>query len=435
MRKEIVHVGAGELHYDIAGMAEAALVLKRLGVATCPENIGDALYKGQRLPGWLKEIVARALQDDATYGYSPTTGLLATREFLARRVTGQGGVVVAPGDIVFFNGIGDAVSKIFGLLKRTARVLVPSPGYMTFTAAEAAHAGGRPLTYCLDPNRGWLPDLDDLALRIRFNPSVTGILLVNPDNPTGLVWPREVLQGIVRLAQRHNLFLLCDEVYQNFTYNGHCAVPLAQVIEDVPAIVLKSISKEMPWPGARCGWLEIYNGERDPDFKRYVAAIVNAKMQEVCSTTLPQKTLPLILGHPAYPSFLAERVKRTEARANLVHELFETLPGTRNIRSNGAFYGTVIFDDAALNARQTLAIADPRVRAAVEELAGRPGVRLDKRFAHYLLGATGIAVVPLSSFTTPLTGFRFTLLEHDEADFRRVLNTMAGAVAEFLASA
>ena len=117
---------------------------------------------------------------------------------------------------------------------------------------------------------------------------MAGILIINPDNPTGAVYPTYILEAIVELAKRYDLFIICDEVYHHIVYNGTSTSPLSDVIGDVPAIAMRGVSKEMPWPGSRCGWIEVYNGEKDPMFAKYVQSILNAKMVEVCSTTLPQ---------------------------------------------------------------------------------------------------------------------------------------------------
>ena len=105
---------------------------------------------------------------------------------------------------------------------------------------------------------------------------------------------------MVRLAQKYDLFVIADEVYHNIVYNGTSTLPLCDVIGEVPGIAMRGVSKEMPWPGARCGWIEVYNGHKDPFFEKYIQSILNAKMLEVCSTTLPQKALPLVVQHPEY---------------------------------------------------------------------------------------------------------------------------------------
>ncbi len=434
MRTDILHVGAGELTYEIRNIVIVGEKLQKLGTKVYWENIGDPIAKGEEIPLWMKQVVSDLVMEDATYGYCPTRGMLATREFLAAKTNKRGGAQIGPDDIIFFNGLGDAISKVFGLLRPTARVVVPSPSYTTHSSAEAAHAGDRPVTYWLNPNNYWYPDLDDLEKRIKYNPAVAGILIINPDNPTGAVYPEEILRGMVALARKYDLFVVCDEVYQAIIYNGQKTLPLAEVIGDVPAICMRGISKEMPWPGSRCGWIEVYNGDRDPMFAKYVTSILNAKMVEVCSTTLPQRAIPAILSHPQYGSYLQERISRYEKFSNIAYEALKDIDGVLVNRTNGAFYMSVVFKEGRLNSRQTLSIGNKEVRTQVENLVNGPNVAFDKRFVYYLLGATGVCVVPLSSFATELQGFRITLLERNEERFAEIFMIIADGIRQYLNS-
>jgi aspartate/methionine/tyrosine aminotransferase len=313
-------------------------------------------------------------------------------------------------------------------------VVVPTPSYTTHSSAEAAHAGDRPVTYRLDPHNNWYPDLDDLEKRIKYNPAVAGILIINPDNPTGAVYPVEIVKGMVQLAQKYDLFVICDEIYINIIYNGQTTQPLSDLIEDVPAIVMRGISKEMPWPGSRCGWVEVYNGHQDPMFEQYINSILNAKMLEVCSTTLPQLVMPRVVTHPQYNEYLETRIRRYEKMSNIAYECLRDVDGILVNRTNGAFYMSVVFNEGVLSDRQTLQIENNEVRRFVESLVSKADVSLDKRFVYYLLGATGICVVPLSSFATTLMGFRSTLLETDEARFRKIFSVLAESIRKYLAS-
>ena len=131
MRTNIVHSGAGELTYEIRNIVSVGEQLQELGVTVNWENIGDPIAKGEQIPAWMKTIVAEAAQNNASYGYSPTRGVLSTRQFLADQTNALGGVQITANDILFFNGLGDAISKVFSLLRPTARVLVPTPSYST----------------------------------------------------------------------------------------------------------------------------------------------------------------------------------------------------------------------------------------------------------------------------------------------------------------
>lgn len=434
MRNDIVRVSAGELTYEIRGIVSVAEKLQSLGINPKMENIGDPIAKGESIPEWMKHIVAELALDNSTYGYSPTRGLLKTREFIAERTNKRGGVQISPDDIIFFNGLGDAIAKIYGLLNPAARVLCPNPTYSTHASAEGAHAGIRPVSFKLDPKNSWYPDIKDLRNCIRYNPSIAGILIINPDNPTGVVYPVGILEEIVAIAKEYDLFLICDEVYINVVYNGQKTVPIGDLVGDVPAIAMRGMSKEFPWPGSRCGWIEVYNSQKDKIFEKYVNSILNAKMVEVCSTTLPQKALPQIMSHGKYSKYLDERISRYERFSNIAYDRLKNVPGIVVNRTNGAFYMSVVFEEGRLNDSQNLAIANEDVRHHVEMLVNASGVNLDKRFVYYLLGATGICVVPLTSFSTELQGFRVTLLERDEAEFRETFDIIAQSIECYLKS-
>jgi alanine-synthesizing transaminase len=434
MRTDILHIGAGKLNYEIRNIIRVAEKLQQLGVKVNLENIGDPVAKGEKIPAWMKEIVADLAMQDGSYGYCPTQGILETREFLAKQNNRNGGVHITPNDIIFFNGLGEAITKVYGFLRSTARVITPSPTYTTHSASEAAHAGQPPVSYPLDPHNHWYPDIGKLLRRVKYNPSVAGILLINPDNPTGAVYPEELLREIVAIARELDLFIIADEIYQNLIFNGQKTKSLADVIGDVPGLSMKGISKELPWPGSRCGWIEVYNADKDPLFAKYVQSILNAKMVEVCSTTLPQKAIPRIFQHPEYQAYLEDRRRRYEKFSNLAYEQLKQIPGVVANRTNGAFYMSVAFEEELLNQKQTLPIPISEARTLVEELTSDPNIQPDKRFVYYLLAATGICVVPLSSFNTELQGFRMTLLEPDEAEFRNIIDRLERNIRMYLAS-
>jgi alanine-synthesizing transaminase len=190
----------------------------------------------------------------------------------------------------------------------------------------------------------------------------------------------------------------------------------------------------MPWPGSRCGWIEVYNGHRDPMFEQYINSILNAKMVEVCSTTLPQAVLPKIQNHPEYPVYLEERIRRYERFSNIAYDILKDIKGLQVNLTNGAFYMSAVFLDGVLNHEQSLPIADEGVHNSIQELVTGPGVALDKRFVYYLLASTGVCVVPLSSFATDLQGFRITLLERDEQQFTQIFETIAESIQKYLTS-
>lgn len=433
MRTNIVHSGAEELTYEIREIVAVAEKLEKLGVKILWENIGDPVAKGEKIPSWIKDIIKTEIDNDKSFAYCPTKGLLATREFLADKCNSEKNAKITAEDIIFFNGLGDAISKIYTYLNREARVIGPSPAYSTHSSAEAAHAGSPHITYNLLPLRNWLPDIDDLRNKVHYNPSIAGILIINPDNPTGMVYPRKVIEEIVKIAEEHDLFIISDEIYSNISYSDEEAVSLAKVINGVPGIAMKGISKEFPWPGARCGWIEVYNKDKDLLFSRYVKTIVDAKMLEVCSTTLPQLVIPKVMSDPRYKEHLKERNNEYKKRADIAYKILSNVSGIIAPKPQGAFYMSVVFKDGVLNNRQKLNIGNDSARALIEDIT--KNVLPDKRFAYYLMGATGICVVPLSGFNSELFGFRMTLLEPDEKKFKEIFQVVADKIEEYLQSA
>ncbi|HRG78797.1 MAG TPA: pyridoxal phosphate-dependent aminotransferase [Cyclobacteriaceae bacterium] len=433
MRQQLLSEGASELSYEIREIVKKAEQIKNLGKDIYWENIGDPIQKNHKLPDWIKQIIADLALQNESYSYCPSKGILETRKFLAQQTNQLGGAQITPDDICFFNGLGDAIAKVYQYITPTARVIGPSPAYSTHSSAEAAHASNEPLTYKLDPNNKWYPDLDDLYNKVKYNPNVVGILIINPDNPTGMVYPLETLKRIVEIAKEFKLFLICDEIYINITYNGARAYSLAEVIDDVPGIAMKGISKELPWPGARCGWMEYYNRDKDSDFNRFCQALDNAKMIEVCSTKLPQLAIPKILGDPRFKLYREETNRNIGKRSKIIADILHTVPQLTFNETFGAFYNTIIFREGTLRNGQKLKISDDRIGKLVESWVDQD-IPHDKRFVYYLLGAKGVCVVPISSFCSELQGFRVTLLEENEDILIKTFTSIRDGIAEYLAS-
>lgn len=432
MRRDIVHVGSGQLTYEIREIVAVANELQELGVEITWENIGDPIAKGEKMPEWIKDIIIDLVNDDQTYGYVATKGVKGTQKFLADHVNVRGGCQISDDDIVFFNGLGDAVAKIFGFLKREARIIGPSPAYSTHSSAEAAHSGYSHLTYELDPDNGWMPDLEDIENKVKYNDAIAGILIINPDNPTGAVYPKKVLEQIVDIARRYDIFVVCDEIYAHIVYDNAETVHLSEVIGEVPGIALRGISKEYPWPGGRCGWLEVFNQKENPMFAHYIKSIVDAKMLEVCSTSLPQYSIPLVMGNEKYAGHLARRKKMFQERVDEAYDILTQSDAIQLVKPKGAFYMAVLFKEEVLNNSQTLEIEDPKVRAYIENKV--TGVEVDKRFVYYLLGATGICVVPLTGFCCGRKGFRITLLETNDEKRKWTWDTITKSIDTYITS-
>ena len=432
MRRNILHVGAQNLKYEIREIVGAAREIEALGQEITWENIGDPIEKGESPPIWIREIVADLVDHAESWAYCDSQGVPEVREFLANDVNRRDGVRVTADDIIFFNGLGDAVAKVYGFLRREARILGPSPAYSSHSSAEATHSGYEHVTYELDPYNAWMPDLEDIRNKVRYNDSIAGILLLSPDNPTGAVYPRDMLEEIAAIARENDIFIIADEIYANIVYNGEGRLHLSEWIGDVPGIAMRGISKEYPWPGSRCGWLEILNQEKDASFSQYIDTLIAAKRLEVSSTTLPQMSIPLVTGDARYQDHLAGREKLFAQRADEMVAALESCEHIIVNKPGGAFYFTVMFKDGVLGNDQFLEIEEPTIAATIERMV--EGVQPDKRFVYHLMGATGIVVVPLTGFQCAHHGFRGTLLETDDEKRAWILRSLRAAIDEYVVS-
>ncbi len=431
MRRNIVHPGADELIYEIRQIVGVGKQLEKLGVNITWENIGDPIQKGEAVAPWIKEIVSNLVQKDISWAYTATQGAENTRKFLAQKVNERGGVQITPDDILFFNGLGDAVAKIFGFMRREARILGPSPAYSTYSSAEAAHSGYEHLTYELNPNNNWMPDISDIENKVKYNDSIAGILLINPDNPTGAVYNKEIMREIVNICEKYDCILICDETYAHVNYSGSGSIHLSEVIGNkVCGMALRSISKELPWPGSRCGWIEVFIRKNDPLFERYIKTLLDAKMLEVCSTTLPQMAIPEIYASPNFIPHLNERNQKYKERAKKAVSILAGTKGIKVVEPKGGFFLTVLFEDGILNDKMKLTITNKSAEEFIQPLLRN--IANDRRFVLNLLAATGICVVPISSFCCKKDGFRITLLEEDPAKFEWVFTTIRDSIKAYL---
>lgn len=387
------------------------------------ENIGDPVQKGLALPNWIKEIIARQIQDNQTFGYCDSKGLPATREFLADKTNRKNAIKIQPDDITFFNGLGDAIARLYSLISRDTKVLLPSPTYPAHTGAEKLRIGQNPVTYPLHPENNWQPDPDEIRQIVHENSAISAILIINPDNPTGMVYSREILDEIVTIAKEYDLFIIADEIYENLVYDGEM-VRLADVIGEVPGMAMKGISKEIPWPGSRCGWIEYYNKSSDPSFYELCKRLDMCKMTEVCSTTLPQAVIPSILSNSLYQDFLDERKDGLSERMSLLKKRLEHIDGVECSGGQGAFYAT-------LHVSKELKIADFNPDSLPDTgkflyLKWSDGIQKspDMHLVYYLLAGTGVCTVPLSGFDSTLPGLRITLLEQNTDRFNHMLDQL-----------
>lgn len=436
--KKLVDSGrASLLKYDIRGLTVVADKLKSFGIDIwAPENIGDPIKQGHQAPGWIKDILKEAAAENANWGYCPTEGLLSAREFLASEEKKKG-VALKIDDIIFTSGLGHAINTLYQAVSLNGiRTIHPSPTYPAHSSTESFFAGAAPVLYRCDPADNWQPDIIDLEEKIKQHPEIGFILIIAPNNPTGACYSDETLEAMAGLARKYDLGIISDETYFRLLHKGVKQTGMAEILNSGPAfplIVMKSVSKDIPWPGGRCGWMEFYNSGNDQNFEELKETIKQSLRVQVCSTTMAQEILPKIYGDPRYEAHLKQFVSKLEEQSRYIAGELNSISGIFCAKGQGAFYLSAVFKEGALKPGQTLPIENLKAKEYVKSLTADPAVPLDKRFIFYLMASKGIFLTPLTSFEGPL-GFRVTTLKTDMSETKKVYSVIKSALKEYLAS-
>ncbi len=439
MRNSLYNAKLNYLQYGIREIVLIADQIKQRepAFAMIPENIGDPIIKGWTTPQYVKDLLCDiARNKDVVWGYVHSRGLERAREWVAQdanRCYPKAHLTID--DIVFANGLGAAIGLTYVALPEKARVIQPSPSYPTHASLEAFASGKESISYNCDPKHGWEIDLDHLESQIRNHPDITGILVVNPNNPTGAVYARETLERVVDLALKYNLFILADEIYYRLVYNGKVHHHMSAVVDGrVPLIVMRGISKDIPWPGSRCGWIEFHNTKRNADFAAFAEGVKKRMLLEVGATSMPQHLIPYLYDHPDFQAHLDANNQKLEENSRTIAGILNSIREVTCNPSNGAFYITSVFEPGVLHDQQTLPIENAAVRTFIEQEVQKPGIALDKRFAYYLLANTGIVVTPASDFFSPYVGFRVTTLDRDPEKLKLTYGKLKAAIQAYVAS-
>lgn len=441
MRNSISNPNLHYLKYQIREVVDVMQKLKEINpkMKFVGENIGDPITKSWEVPPFLKQVITDEINKpgDKVFGYSHSRGLPETRKWVIEHVK-----KMCPSSnldyqyVLFTSGLGSAISVLYEMMPARARVIQPTPGYPAHTSMESFFSKAEPILYNLDANNNWQPNLAHLEAQIQAHPEITAILIINPNNPTGSVYDEATLKSIVELAKKYNLMIISDEVYFNMVYNGKKHEHIIEIAEGVvPLMVMRGISKDLPWPGGRSGWIEFHNVDIDPEYKAYAEGVKKRVLMEVCSTSLPQFIIPKVYDHPDFPAWIESYNNELEKNGNYIAEVLGNTKGLKVNRTDGAFYMMPMFDDGLLNDKQTLPIEHEGMRNFIEEQVNKPGVKLDQRFTYYLLAKEGICVVPASGFFSPDFGFRLTTLDRDDERRKDTYAKLSRAVEDYIASA
>ena len=383
--------------YAIRNIVAAAKVVEARGMRVRYLNIGDPVAFGFQTPAHLVEAAAKAMRDGHN-GYLPSVGILAAREAVAADYSSRG-VPTSPDRVLITTGASEAIDlTLSALVDEGDEVLVPSPTYPLYTAV-LAKLGATPRYYRTDPDRDWLPDLDHLQSLV--TPRTRVLVLIDPNNPTGAVYPAPVRLALINFAEQHGLTILADEVYGDLGFDG--PVPsLGTLDRDAPIISLSSLSKAYLAPGWRAGWLV---GGATPRLDAALAAIKKLADGRLCSPGPMQYAVATALtsdrSHQvAFRAALKERGRVTA-------EAFNAIPGMRCVPPRAAFY-------------------------ALPSVSLPPG-RTDEEYVLALLEATGILVVHGSGFgVAPESGYFRIVFLADPAELVSIYADIGSFTGEYL---
>ncbi len=380
--------------YAIRNIVNEARKVEATGVRIRYLNIGDPNIFGFRTPDYLIEAVEKAMRDNHNF-YSPSPGIPAAREAVAADFTARG-LPTSPDRVILTTGTSEGIELALNALANAGdEVLVPRPTYPLYTAV-LAKISATPVYYRLDPARNWQPDLDEI--RSLVTSKTRALVVIDPNNPTGSVYPTDTRRALLNLADERGFVLLADEVYGDLAYDGPVP-PMAALNPDALVISFSSLSKAYLAPGWRTGWMAV---GRNPRLDDLMAALRKLADGRLCSPVPMQYAITAAMTHDRSHQIALRADLR--ARAEVTTRRFNAMPGMSCVPPIAAFY------------------AMPRV-------ALPPG-RTDEDYVLGLLRATGVLCVHGSGFgMAPDGGFFRVVFLAEPAE----LETMYDSVAEFTA--
>lgn len=355
-----------EVSYEIRRpVMEYADQLEKVGHNVFRLNIGDPAMFGFEVP---EEILHDLIRDlPRAHGYCDSRGILPARQAVVRHYRNRGFPDVDVDDVFLGNGVSELFTMaIHALLEAGDEMLIPSPGYPLW-AAVTALAGGQAVHYVCDEQADWLPDLADMEAKITDR--TRAIVIVNPNNPTGAVYPRELLEGILDLARRHQLLVFADEIYDKILYDGavhHCVGALAP---DVVCLTFSGLSKAYRVGGFRAGWLVI-SGPRQ-HAKDYIDGLNSMAGIRLCPNVPGQYAIRAALGgRPSITDLVLPGGRLREQRDRAWQKLTE-IPGVSCFKPQGAMYAFPRLDPAVYHIHDDAKlVVDLLLREKVQVIQG-----------------------------------------------------------------
>ncbi len=334
MHKPIVKSGKlANVCYDIRGpVLDKARAMEEEGHKIIKLNIGNLAMFGFEPPDEIVQDMIRNLAHTA--GYTDSMGLFAPRRAVVHYSQEKNVAGVGVDDVYLGNGASELiVMSLNALLDTDDEVLVPAPDYPLWTAAVSL-SGGKPVHYICDEQSEWLPDIDDM--RRKITPNTRAIVVINPNNPTGALYPEPVLQQIVELARQHQLIVFADEIYDKTLYDGNTHTSIASLADDVLFVTFNGLSKNYRACGYRAGWMVVSGHKKIA--ADYIVGLNMLASMRLCSNTPGQLAIQTALGGYQSIKDLVAPGGRLARQRDMACDMLNAMPGVSVVRPKAALY-------------------------------------------------------------------------------------------------
>ena len=319
--------------YDVRGpVLEEAESMQEEGIRILKLNTGNPAPFGFDAPNEIVRDMIVNVRDSE--GYSDSKGIFSARKAIEQYCQLKKFPNVTINDIYTGNGVSELITMCMqGLLNNGDEVLVPMPDYPLWTASVSL-AGGTPVHYICDEQAEWYPDIDDIKSKITSN--TKAIVIINPNNPTGALYPKELLLEIVEVARQNDLIIYSDEIYDRLVMDGLVHVPIATLAPDLFVVTLNGLSKSHRVAGFRCGWM-VLSGDKSR-VKGYIEGLNMLASMRLCSNVLSQQIIQTALGGYQSVDDLLLPGGRIYEQREFIYNAINDIPGLSAVKPKAAFY-------------------------------------------------------------------------------------------------
>lgn len=338
--------------YDIRGpVMEQSFVMEKNGENIIKLNIGNPAPFDLFAPDEIIHDVGLNLKNSE--GYCDSKGIFPGRKAIMQYYQSKGVMDVDLEDVYIGNGVSELITmSMQGLLDNGDEILVPAPDYPLWTASINL-AGGSAIHYICDESADWAPDLDDIKSKITSN--TKGIVIINPNNPTGAVYSKEILEGIVAIASEHQLIVFADEIYDKILYDGLEHIPLSSLVKEVLCITYNGLSKSHRIAGFRVGWM-VLSGNKE-SARDYIEGLNMLSSMRLCSNVPAQHAIQTALGGYQSINDLIKPEGRLFKQRQYIYERLNSIPGISCTFPKGAFYVFPKIDTKKFNIKDDMQFA------------------------------------------------------------------------------